>query len=354
MNRVARARSFLLISLVSFMASHHALAVKITYFDSSAGDMNGIVAGFNGSIYYTTTSQIVFRTYTGGAGGVDAPTVGGQPFDITQGSDGQIWFTEEGVNKIGVLTPGSNSTVDFSIPTGGSTPKGIVSALNYLCFTESAADQIGCYDPTRRPLIGEVPITAGSAPNRITFGPKQALYFTESGTGKIGRYLLDGTDCTVVSDCYHEFPIPTGAASDPRGITVGPDGNLWFCEVGGNKIGRMTPAGTIAEFPLPNSNSKPFGIARGPDGNLWFTEANAARIGRITPSGSITEFPAEAATRAITLGNDGAVWFTENAATRFGRLVPELLGDVNGDGSVDVNDIFYLINYLFAGGPAPQ
>ncbi|HKC24188.1 MAG TPA: hypothetical protein VKF32_05575, partial [Thermoanaerobaculia bacterium] len=28
-------------------------------------------------------------------------------------------------------------------------------------------------------------------------------------------------------------------------------------------------------------------------------------------------------------------------------------GDVNGDGSVSVADVFYLINFLFAGGPAP-
>ncbi|HPS79899.1 MAG TPA: SUMF1/EgtB/PvdO family nonheme iron enzyme, partial [Thermoanaerobaculaceae bacterium] len=30
-----------------------------------------------------------------------------------------------------------------------------------------------------------------------------------------------------------------------------------------------------------------------------------------------------------------------------------LLGDVNGDGAVNVQDVFYLINYLFAGGPPP-
>ena len=29
-------------------------------------------------------------------------------------------------------------------------------------------------------------------------------------------------------------------------------------------------------------------------------------------------------------------------------------GDCNGDGVVNVADIFYLMNYLFAGGPAPH
>jgi hypothetical protein len=30
------------------------------------------------------------------------------------------------------------------------------------------------------------------------------------------------------------------------------------------------------------------------------------------------------------------------------------IGDVNRDGTIDISDVFYLINYLFAGGPAPK
>jgi hypothetical protein len=37
-----------------------------------------------------------------------------------------------------------------------------------------------------------------------------------------------------------------------------------------------------------------------------------------------------------------------------GAVEVEPKGDANGDGSVNVNDIFYLINFLFAGGPAPK
>jgi hypothetical protein len=37
----------------------------------------------------------------------------------------------------------------------------------------------------------------------------------------------------------------------------------------------------------------------------------------------------------------------------FLRRFSVLSGDVNGDGVVNVSDVFYLINYLFAAGPAP-
>lgn len=45
-------------------------------------------------------------------------------------------------------------------------------------------------------------------------------------------------------------------------------------------------AGAITEFPIPTANSIPKGITAGPDGNLWFTEDSADKIGRITPSGT--------------------------------------------------------------------
>jgi streptogramin lyase len=47
--------------------------------------------------------------------------------------------------------------------------------------------------------------------------------------------------------------------------------------------------GDITEYPVPNANIP--AIASGPDGNLWFTEYVAAKIGRITPAGKINEFP---------------------------------------------------------------
>ena len=37
-----------------------------------------------------------------------------------------------------------------------------------------------------------------------------------------------------------------------------------------------------------------------------------------------------------------------------GGPAPLNSSDVNGDGSTNVTDVFYLINFLFAGGPAPH
>src|SRR5712692_6110866 len=112
-----------------------------------------------------------------------------------------------------------------------------------------------------------------------------------------------------------EFAVPT-AASQPALIAAGPDGNLWFTEGSGNKIGRITPAGVITEFPIPTAASRPNKIEPGPDGNLWFTEYNTNKIGRITPGGAntITEFlvpTSSSGPNDLRAGPDGNMWFTE-------------------------------------------
>jgi streptogramin lyase len=100
----------------------------------------------------------------------------------------------------------------------------------------------------------------------------------------IGRITADGTIAT--------FPLPTPGAS-PGGITLGPEGALWFTENGAGKIGRITTSGAVAEFALPSPGSLmsvPNDIVPGPNGALWFTELRANKIGRITTQGTITEF----------------------------------------------------------------
>ena len=86
---------------------------------------------------------------------------------------------------------------------------------------------------------------------------------------------------------FTEFPIPT-SNSTPNDITTGPDGNLWFTEEEGSKIGKITSSGIITEFQVSTSRSNPYGITAGSDGNVWFTEEFTSKIGKITPSGIIT------------------------------------------------------------------
>ena len=76
---------------------------------------------------------------------------------------------------------------------------------------------------------------------------------------------------------------------------------MWFTELAGNKIGRLTVRGDITEFELPQRQGAqcgylcPYGIASASDGTLWFTESQLSpgggnRIGRLTTDGKLTEY----------------------------------------------------------------
>jgi streptogramin lyase len=153
-------------------------------------------------------------------------------------------------------------------------------------------------------------------PNGIASGPDGNLWFTEMGSAnRIGRITPAG----VIT----EFSAGITTGANPGTITAGPDGNLWFSEASASRIGRITPAGVITEFSAGISGTAG-SIAAGPDGNLWFTERSANRIGRITTAGVVTEFSAGLSPSSgpsyITAGPDGNMWFTEGIGNRIGRI----------------------------------
>jgi sugar lactone lactonase YvrE len=112
---------------------------------------------------------------------------------------------------------------------------------------------------------------------------------------------------------FTEFAIPSGARAGPQGIVAGPDGNLWFTEMNGNKIAMATTSGTIREFSDSiSASSQPRDIIEGPDHNLWFTESAAGRIGKITTAGVIREYPiGSSEPYNIAAGSDDNIWFTQ-------------------------------------------
>lgn len=164
--------------------------------------------------------------------------------------------------------------------------------------------------------------TSNAKPLGITVGPDGAIWFTEYGASKIGRIP---TTATAANPQITEYPTPTGNAG-PEEIASGPDGGLWFSECFTGQIGRITPgSASMLEFTVPSPVSKPRGIVAGADNAMWFTESGTAKIGRIPVNGpvSINEYSVPTAgskPTAATLGPDGAVWFMEAGTANVGRI----------------------------------
>jgi streptogramin lyase len=209
------------------------------------------------------------------------------PVDITQGPDGNMWVTDlalyrDELDRIDRITPLGTMT-EFSIP--GRTSDHSVG------------------------------------PTGITAGPDGNVWFTDRGEGEEGKPFIGRI---TPAGKITEFSIPAGMQANlpersrPMGIAAGSDGNLWFTDEGNNYegknlIGRITPAGTITEFPMPTPDSNPMAIALGSDSDMWFTQTGSDTVGRIAPAGAITEFAVPGISGAlggITLGPDGNIWFT--------------------------------------------
>lgn len=283
-----------------------------------------------------------------------------RPTSITAGPDGNLWFMEEGLDKIARLTTGGALT-EFPVPSAGSPyPSITVGPDGNLWFTEQGTSKIGRVTPLG--VVTEFSTGVGSQPNFITTGPNSSLYYT-SLDGSVRKITTSGSVTTLQGYYYAgglrgivarpdgtlwvanqntntidklsdidnltaitvtSYGIPS-ATSSPQAITVGPDGNIWFTEQIG-KIGRLNVGtGVITEFTIPTPDSIPGSITAGPDGNIWFTENNTHKIGRITPAGVINEIPIPTAGGrpvGIAAGSDGNIWFTEFSGNNIGTVVP--------------------------------
>jgi streptogramin lyase len=272
----------------------------VSNFGTAIMNPYAITAGPDGNLWYTnadsnmigrisTTGQIT--NFTG-----DRVT---QPYGITTGPDGNLWFTNAGNNSIGRLTPYGVFTF-FDSPTI-KYPIGITAGPDgNLWFTNESGASIGRITPGG--AVTAFTAAGVAHPTAITAGPDGNLWFTNTGTypsygdSAIGRVTPAGAVTLF----------PNAGVKAPPAISTGPDGNLWFTNPSADTIGRVTPGGAYTFFADPSIDA-PGGITAGPDGALWFTGTGA--IGRISPAGAISTHPAAGGTR-IAAGADGNLWYT--------------------------------------------
>ncbi|MGA8576428.1 MAG: hypothetical protein WB609_12200 [Candidatus Cybelea sp.] len=143
-----------------------------------------------------------------------------------------------------------------------------------------------------------------------------------------GTPITSGTPTpspTLPPQVTAQYPIPT-ASSEPLGIALGSDGNLWVSEFASSKMARLNPGGKFSESSTPTRKAGPNGVASGPGPNLnvWFTETNVGRVAQVTVNGppySEYTLPSSAARpAAITLGSDGNMWVADPGTNSIWRV----------------------------------
>jgi virginiamycin B lyase len=197
-------------------------------------------------------------------------TPGSTPIYIHAGPDGSMWVTELTGNKIARVRPDGSST-EFAIPTPGSRPIAIVPGPDgAMWFSEEAGSKIGRID---LPCLAAEEKKAGGgdtgaciaeyeiprdAPNRILAG----LAFDDAGDLWVQQYVDQNSPVPGGADFI--VRIAFGLA---RGEAPPPPSKL--------------AAAAFSRFPLPTRGSVMHRIIQGPDGRMWFTEMGANKVGVI-------------------------------------------------------------------------
>jgi streptogramin lyase len=320
----------------------------------------------------------------GGAGGPDAleerklmavqvaamqaPAVVQTGQALTKGPDGNVWFTEPGEGRVGVMTP-SGAVSEVALPDGHQADEGITAGPDgNVWFTES--DRVGRVTPSG--AVTEFAVPAGASLSGITKGHDGNLWFVDAGNQAVGRITPSG----VVT----EYPVPglraltsAGLTQFYQDITAGPDGNVWFTGerfVGttgkqAGVVGKVTPAGAVTLYKFPASPPASRAIVRGsqgsggllavavtagPDGNVWVTDFQAggrSGVAKVTPDGTITQYAlptlrpmgvkAPDISTSITAGPDGNLWINLEVDDFLTGPTPDAyLGRVTPNGRVTV------------------
>lgn len=184
--------------------------------------------------------------------------------------------------------------------------------------------------------IKEIPLGASADVyvSGLTSGPDGNLWFADLGCLGLGHCAIARITPGGRVDAFRSG---LAAGSVPVTVVAGRDGDVWFTDQGRvPAIGRITPQGRITEFTrgLP-AGGQPFEIALGPDGNLWFTDqGKAPAIGRITAHGQITEFRRGLPPGSVPFGiaaANGGLWFTDRGCSGTGRCA---IGRVSAGGRI--------------------
>ncbi len=198
------------------------------------------------------------------------------PDAIVAGPDGNMWFFDDGVSAIGMITS-QGKVKEYPLP----------------------------YTPE---LAG--PIAVGL--KEMIAGPDHAVWFADPQSGVVGRVTLKGAITLFTS----------GAGHHPIDLIAGTDGGVWFVDREQDVVDHISSTGQLVSYPLPKLQSDPGPLTIDPSGNVWIALYN--QIGRITPAGALTLYDVptlDASLGGIVASPDGHIWFGEFAGI-IGELTP--------------------------------
>ena len=297
------------------------------------------------------------------------------PFSATPDKDGIAWIPMAGdVNRLGRLDPATGKITEYRVPyqKAAQVHSAYPAPDGTVWIAEDQARALGKWDPKTQQITeyfdGDFPkhtvridkqgtpwISPGTSQKTISRFDVETGKFThfpgseeaygivldKDGNCWFVQYVKDGQlgkiDANTGKVTKWTVPSPD---SRPRRIDIDPDGNIWFAEFQGGKIGEFNPkTEKFKEWALPGSKPGPYpddengpypiGSDPGPYGfvldknqNAWYAGVSTDTFGQLNPkTGKITEYPfthSELTVRELFVDSQGHIWFGSAGNDRVG------------------------------------
>ena len=246
---------------------------------------HGLVADNDGNIWFT-------GNYSGLIGRLDPRTgnvteykmpdpLASDPHTPVFDSRGILWFTVQGGNMVGRLEPRTGKIDLKRVPTKEALPYGMgINSKGVPFFCEFGSNKMAMIDPKTMDIT-EFALPEGTRPRRMAIASDDKVYFTDFELGHLGR--LDPTTRAVKL-----WTSPGGSRSSPYGMTITPDGMVWYSESGvnPNTIVRFDPrTESFAEAQIPSGGGVVRNMAATTDGRVYIACSGENKVGIVTLGG---------------------------------------------------------------------
>jgi len=267
------------------------------------------------------------------------------PFVLYPASSNTVWVVtiKEGNIVNNVPQPPQAQIVNFTIGAKPHSVYNLTNAIpsdifydqkrNRVWFLEN--NSLAYYDAIKGYTTIEH-IFPGGSPQYMTNDTYGRIWITLLGSNQIVAYDPSG----FLSPQFFDAP---AASSSLQGITIGPDGTIWFAETTAKRIGHIIPCLTgscnVTDYGPPPSVeiAFPIQLAVDPGGVVWFTDHGRGQFGSFNPStGEWKVFGIGYCSEsynpdcpvglpnAISLDSNGMIWFSEHFAGRVAKYNPTI------------------------------
>ena len=233
--------------------------------------------------------------------------------DPAAAPDGRIYIAVMYGNRLARFDPVTQEFDEWELPAG-TKPHGLVVDEKGTVWMTGNGNGTLLEIPFENGKPGRMVAyrtPSGGSPHTIIFDGRkgrEALWFTNQSADKVTRFERATKTMT-------EFPTRDG----PYGLAMDKEGNVWFCQASGQRIGRIDAVnGQVSEIDL-GRGSLPRRIAAASDDTLWVARYGDgklthidARSARVIKSYDMPAGPS-GNPYAVTLDGAGKVWVNEIA-----------------------------------------